>query len=165
MPLERCDALMQDVARPRVMTRAPHEVLPGCHICDATEVLDRTDVLALTLERDARIHGGVLLADLERRVRRCVVRQDDLEVRVVLGTERVECRLEEALLVIDGDPDRDQRDAAHAVYRPRTSSAVWIALSEAPLRRLSPHANRVSPLGRTGLDRTRPTRTSSMPVA
>jgi hypothetical protein len=51
-----------------------------------------------------------------------------------------------------------------SVYRSSSSSANSIALSAAPLRRLSPEAKRLIPPGNPMVSRTRPTRTSSMPA-
>ena len=48
---------------------------------------------------------------------------------------------------------------------PTSSSAIWIALSAAPLRRLSHTRKRTRPFSAVGSDRIRPTMTSSTPIA
>src|SRR2546423_9328679 len=54
---------------------------------------------------------------------------------------------------------------AATARRSSRSSAIWIALSAAPLRRLSHATNKTSPLSTVSSLRTRPTRTSSVPTA
>src|SRR5438445_4639577 len=62
---------------------------------------------------------------------------------------------------------RKREPARHAATARRSSrsSAIWMALSAAPFRRLSQAANSTSPFLAVGSRRMRPTRTSSIPVA
>ena len=57
------------------------------------------------------------------------------------------------------------RDEAHALFTaPHRRSAIWTALSAAPLRRLSEATKKTSPLGSERSRRTRPTSTASRPT-
>src|SRR5262249_28589498 len=59
----------------------------------------------------------------------------------------------------------EQLHQAATASRWSRSSAIWIAFSAAPLRRLSPARKRTRPFGSVGSSRIRPTSTSSIPAA
>ena len=65
----------------------------------------------------------------------------------------------------DGNEPGVYRQAALAAVRSSSSSAIWIAFSAAPLRRLSHARKRTIPFSSVGSCRMRPTSTSSIPFA
>ena len=63
------------------------------------------------------------------------------------------------------EPEPDPEIQAATTRRSSRSSAIWIAFSAAPLRRLSATTKRTRPFSTVGSRRMRPTRTSSISTA
>jgi hypothetical protein len=96
----------------QVVVGEPREELAAGALGGQREVVPEAGVLGVAPPADARIGLGVPATDVGRGIDRCVVGDQDLQVRVLLGERRVERLGQEVLAVADGDADGDERRVA-----------------------------------------------------
>src|SRR5215208_2601235 len=95
-----------------VVVASPLEVRRARELERAVVIPSEPVVLFAPVVPDAWVGGGKAAADLLRRVRGCIVGDDDLEILEVLGQQRLELAPEEPLPVSHREPYADVR--AHA---------------------------------------------------
>jgi hypothetical protein len=129
---------LEEGRRAGVIVRSPLEELPSRELEDPVEVPGASAVLRAAAVLNPRIRAGVGAADLFGRIRRRVVRDDELEVGEGLAEQRVERFGEKALPVVDRKSNADNRLRRHQSH-PRALAPIAkrrmqspIALSIAP---------------------------------
>ena len=108
--VEGLDAAAQMARRQQVVVGGPLEVGRARQLHHLVVVAGRAEVALVAHVADARVAAGDLAHDRLGRVRRGVVRDDDLEVREVLREQRGERIPQIGRPVVDGQTDADSRD-------------------------------------------------------
>jgi hypothetical protein len=111
------DAFLEVGRLQHVVVGGPFEIRAVGQLEGAVEVGRRADVHGLAVIADARVGGGVALADRRRIVGRRVVGDDQLEVTVALSQDRLDGFGNMMLPVADRQPDADSRSFGHAQLR------------------------------------------------
>src|SRR5262245_42638772 len=118
------------------MAPGPHEIFPGAQRKGLIKVLDTAEVRCVALVSNPTIQIDKLLAYTTCAICRCVIRDDQFKVLVILSKQRLQCLAKEMLFVVDSKPDANRRFIArfHSfILLNFDSSARFILSNVAPI--------------------------------
>jgi hypothetical protein len=125
--LEGGDTLLDKTRANDVVVRRPFEVAAARLLKDEVEIPRGPEIAFLPIVANASVPRGIRLAERWRRVGRCVVRDDQLEIGEGLRQDRFNRLGEVELAVVDGEAYADWRSFMHreAAGQERCRQSIW----------------------------------------